>query len=60
MERGIERNCVQFCEKEDAEREKAYRRLRKNWIESEEYLAPFYRLVQENPELSVKELALKA
>ena len=28
--------------------------------ESEEYLAPFYRLVQENPELSVKELALKA
>ena len=59
VERGMRETVFSFVKKKML-KGKSLSQIAEELDESEEYLAPFYRLVQENPELSVKELALKA
>lgn len=59
VERGMRETVFSFVKKKML-KGKSLSQIAEELDESEEYLAPFYRLVQENPELSVEELALKA
>lgn len=59
VERGMRKTVLNFVRKKMLAG-KELSQIAAELDESEEYLAPFYRLVKENPELSVEELATKA
>ncbi len=59
VERGMREAVFSFVRKKML-KGKGLSQIAEELDESEEYLAPFYRLVQENPDLSVEELAALA
>ena len=63
MQRGMEhgtRKMLLSLVRKKVIRGKELSQIAEELDEPEEYLAPFYRLVRENPELGVDELVLKA